>query len=73
MISVHNRSSAESTIEAMSDSDDDEITAAIFATKSTMLAMIFILACQQCGIEFGILTLMAHLALFASFRRFFCS
>jgi hypothetical protein len=41
MISVHSKSSAESTIEAMSDSEDEEMTAAIFAASNSMFAMTF--------------------------------
>jgi hypothetical protein len=42
MIRVHNKSRAESTIEAMSDSEEDETTAAIFATSRKIFAMTFI-------------------------------
>jgi hypothetical protein len=43
MMSVHNKSSAESIIEAMRDSEDDDITAPIFATSNNILATTFIL------------------------------
>jgi hypothetical protein len=42
MISVQSKSSAESIIEARSESEDEEMTAAIFATRSKMFAITFI-------------------------------
>ena len=74
MISVHNKSSAESIIEAMRDNEDDDITAAIFAASNNIFAITLIwhllAMCRTVG---RLLTLMAHFVLLASFCRFFRS
>lgn len=73
MIIVHNRSKAESTREAISDSDEEENAATIFAIRRKTLAMTLVYRAvsitEQTQDNRG-LTLIAHLAFLSPFLLF---
>jgi hypothetical protein len=70
MISVHSRSSAESTNEAISERDDEKKTAPILAAKRRTLAITLIYSHEfSFNRRHKGLTLMAHRAFLAPFLR----
>ena len=73
MINVQSRSSAESTSEAMSESDEELKAAMILATRSRMLAMTLIYFAvnnQRLRVGCKAVTLIAHFAFLSPFLLF---